>query len=157
MQRMKNRSIECGFSGAEAANTLIRDGPTIWVDIGFDPTWQPDQVAKRPDLGALRIRALIDTGADASYIDYGLAARLNLPIVNRLPARVLSSAGPYDAEVYLAQIFVRQLQFIQYGEFAGVHLSRYGEPYEVQIGRAFLSKFTLFYNGLSGQVTLRMP
>lgn len=151
---MKSHKVECGFSGPQAAHTLIRDGPTIWLDIGFDPAWRAGQTAKRPELGALRVRALIDTGADLSFIDCDLATRLKLPIVERASARILSSSGPYETDVYLAQIFVRPLHFIQYGEFAGVHLKRHGEPYEAQLGRTFLAGFTLLYNGLSGQVSL---
>jgi hypothetical protein len=150
---MNSRSIECVPSGAQAAETLIADGPTISIDIGFDKSWQPGG-AQMPDLEGLRVRALIDTGADISFIDGDLATRLRLPIVERARPRVLSAFGFHEADVYLAQIFVRPLLFIQYGEFVGVYLTRHGEPYEVQLGRTFLANFTLIYDGKRGGATL---
>jgi hypothetical protein len=149
---MKSRSIECGFLGE--ADTLIRDGPTILVDVGFDPSWRTEKLPQRPKLAAHRIRALIDTGADLSYVDCDLATRLKLPIVDRARPRVLSGSGLYEPDVYLAQIFIAPLLFVCAGEFPGVYLKRYGEPYEVQIGRTFLANCTLSYDGRSGRVTL---
>jgi hypothetical protein len=92
---------------------------------------------RRPAAAATRIPALIDTGAEKSFIDYDLAVRLKLPIVDRWS--IASNVGRRDFDVYLAQIFVQPLLFTQDGPFAGAF---------------FLEKFALTYNGKSGRVTL---
>jgi len=145
-------SLDCGYSGPRAPEELVKYGPTIWVDIGFDPSWRPGPPARKPNAAALRVRALIDTGAEQSFIDCDLAARLKLSIFDW--AEVAGSQGRHEVEVYLAQIFIQPLQLTQHGQFAGVHLQRGGMPYQVLIGRTFLEHFTLHYNGRSGQVTL---
>src|SRR5262249_45843905 len=98
--------------------------PLFGSILGLDPSWRLGPPARKPNAAALRVRALIDTGAEQSFIDCDLAARLKLPI--------------FDWAV----------------QFAGVHLQRGGMPYQVLIGRTFLEQFTLHYNGRSGQVTL---
>lgn len=147
---MRN-SIECGFLGAESAQKLIRNGPIIRVDIGFDPAWRAG-MPRRPDAAALGIPALVDTGAERSFIDYDLAVRLKLPIVDRWS--IASNIGLHEFDVYLAQIFVQPLLFTHDGAFAGAFLQRGGVPYLIVMGRTFLEKFLLTYNGKSGRVTL---
>jgi hypothetical protein len=142
-------SIECGFSGPLAANNLTDNGPTIPVDIGFDPAWRPGRV---PAPGNRGVGALIDTGAQASFIDCDLATHLQLPIVDRW--EVSGSSEKHEVDVYLAQMFIPPLLFTQYGKFAGAYLKRGGMPYHVLIGRTFLEQFILMYNGKSGRVTL---
>jgi hypothetical protein len=144
-------SIECGFSGPLAAHRLAGTGPTIPVDIGFDPIWR---AGRRPAAADRDVPALIDTGAQESFIDCDLATRLQLPIVER--REVSGSAGKHEVDVYLAQIFIPPLFFTQHGEFAGAYLKRGGMPYQVLMGRTFLAKFILQYNGQSGRVTLTL-
>lgn len=143
-------SIECGFSGPLAAHRLTGDGPTIPVDIGFDHTWRPGRV---PTPGNRGISALIDTGAQECFIDCDLAADLQLPTVNR--REIAGTLGRHEVDVYMAQLFIPSLLFTQYGEFAGAYLRRGGMPYQVLMGRTFLAKFSLIYNGHSGRVTLQ--
>ena len=71
-------TIECGFSGRDAAKKLVTYGPTILVDIGFDPAWDP---GAKPAPGNRDVSALIDTGAQECFIDCNLADLLNLPVV----------------------------------------------------------------------------
>ena len=78
-------SVECGFQhlpGVSGPEALARFGPTLIVEIGFDPNFQPT-IDAPPDLPADRHPALVDTGAAESCIDSTLAIALNLPIVDR--------------------------------------------------------------------------
>jgi predicted aspartyl protease len=143
------KTAECGFSGPNAANRLTGKGPTILVDIGFDPTWR---LGKIPIPNDRDIVALIDTGARECFIDSDLANHLRLPIVDR--CEVAGSQGRHEVDVYLAHVHIPTLVWTQYGKFAGAYLNRGGLPYEVLMGRTFLENFTLSYNGKSGRVTL---
>lgn len=143
------RTIQCGYSGLNAANDLTGDGPTVLVDVGFDPEWRHGSIPVPADRNLV---GLIDTGAQECFIDCDLANRLMLPIIDR--REVAGSNGKHEVDVYLAQLYVPDLVFIQYGSFAGAYLKRGGMPYEVLMGRTFLERFSLLYNGPSGRVTL---
>jgi predicted aspartyl protease len=143
------KTVECGYSGPSAVNRLTGDGPTILVDIGFDPTWQRGKIPIPSDHD---IVALIDTGAQECFIDSDLANHLHLPIVDR--CKVAGSQGKHEVDVYLAHVHIPALVWTQYGKFAGAYLNRGGLQYEVLMGRTFLENFTLSYNGKSGRVTL---
>jgi predicted aspartyl protease len=137
---------ECGFSDA---NRLTGDGPGILVDIGFDPAWRSGNIPVPKDRD---IVALIDTGAQECFIDCDLASHLHLPMVDR--REIAGSIGKHEVDVYLAQIHIPSLNFIQYGQFAGAYLNRGGLQCGVLMGRTFLENFILMYNGKSGRVTL---
>jgi hypothetical protein len=143
------KTVECGFRGPDAINRLTGDGPTILVDIGFDPGWRPGRIPVPNDRD---IVALIDTGARECFIDVDLVTHLQLPIVDR--CEVAGSHGRHEVDVYLAQIHIPALIFTQYGKFAGAYLHRGGLQYEVLMGRTFLENFNLTYDGRSGHVTL---
>jgi hypothetical protein len=77
---------KCGFnddpSGAKGCDILVEFGPTLFVDIGFDPAYQPAaRIAPTP--GITKVWALVDTGATMSCIDTQLAATLALPIIDK--------------------------------------------------------------------------
>jgi predicted aspartyl protease len=143
------KTVECGFSGPLAGNRLTGDGPSILVDIGFDPAWRAGKIPASTDRD---IVALIDTGAQECFIDCDLAGYLRLPMVDR--REVAGSLGKHEVDVYLAQIYIPTLDFIQYGKFAGAYLNRGGLQYGILMGRTFLEKFVLVYDGRSGRVTL---
>lgn len=143
------KTVDCGYSGPNAVNDLTGDGPTILVDVGFDPGWRLGSI---PRADRQNIVALIDTGAQECFIDCDLATRLMLPIVNR--RKVAGTGGRFEVDVYLAQIYVPHLIFIQHGRFAGAYLRRGGTPYEVLMGRTFLEKFSFTYDGPFGRATL---
>ena len=116
----------CGFNsipgGASGAQLLVAYGPTLIVDIGFDPAFRPTLIGILfPAPGIRGMRALVDTGAQESCIDSLLAAQLNLPIVDRRP--VSGAHGSQLVNMHLAQIVVPSLSFTIYGAFAGVHLT----------------------------------
>ena len=151
----EGRSAKCGFDdvpgGASGAHLLAAYGPTILVDIGFDPSYVLTQTAP-PTPGMNGIQALIDTGASESCIDSVLAAQLNLPIVD---ARVVSGVhGPQEVNMHLAQVHVLSLNVTIYGTFAGVHLAAGGQPHKALLGRTFLQAFTMVYEGGTGTVTI---
>ena len=146
---------DCGFpdnaDGLGDAH-LERFGPTLHVNVGFDPAFDHETSVGAPNLSSEPIRALVDTGASQSGIDDALAARLQLPVVDRMI--VSGIGGEHEVDVYLAQIFVPSLRFTDYGRFNGVALAAGGQPHSVLIGRTFLHHFVMIYDGLRGQVTL---
>jgi hypothetical protein len=44
-----------------------------------------------------------------------------------------------------------------WGEFAGVHLTAGGQRHQALIGRTFLRRFHMTYDGLTGEVTIAGP
>jgi hypothetical protein len=147
---------KCGFDdipgGATGSQLLVYYGPTILVDIGFDPNFKAAPVTPVPVPGITGIRALVDTGAGESCTDSVLATQLNLPIINR----VMNSGihGGQELNMHLAQVRVPSLNFTIYGAFAGVHLVAGGQSHHALIGRTFLKGYTMLYEGRTGTVTL---
>jgi predicted aspartyl protease len=149
---------KCGFNdvegGASGQLLLTAFGPTLLVDIGFDPNFvQTSGIV--PTAGITGIQALVDTGAGESCIDNLLAAQLNLPIVDR--RHVSGSSGKHEVNVYLARVHVPILPFTIWGAFAGVELKAGGQMHSALIGRTFLQNFKMEYNGLTGDVTITSP
>jgi len=149
---------KCGFNdvpgGVPGSELLVSLGPTLTIDIGFDPTFDPAQLAtgKLPAPGITGLHGLVDTGAIESCIDNLLAAQLNLPIVDR--RMIAGSAGPHQANVYLAQVHIPFLAYTIWGAFAGVNLKAGGQVHSALIGRTFLRAFTMVYEGRTGTVTI---
>ena len=138
------KSVKCGFDsqpgGAKGQQLLVAYGPTLLVNIGFDPSYKPGQQGP-PVAGIEGLRALVDTGATESCIDSTLATTLALPVVDR--RRVCGSSGEHEVNVYLAQVHVPSLQYTIYGAFAGVHLQAGGQPHVALLGRTFLRSLTM--------------
>ncbi len=146
-------STKCGFTSAPGANNgdelLIAFGPTLAVDIGFDPNSKLGGPTPVP--GIQGVAALVDTGATESCIDNLLAATLNLPIVDR--RKIGGVGGAHEVNMYLAQVRVPSLNFTIYGAFAGVQLAAVGQ-HQALLGRTFLRAFTMVYDGKTGDVTI---
>ena len=145
---------KCGFddqTGQSGRDALALYGPTLFVQIGFDPDSRPSDVPN-PNLPPDRHPALVDTGATESCIDSELALVLNLPVVDR--QKVAGVHGADAVNFHLAQIYVPSLDFTVYGRFAGVHLRAGGQPHFALIGRTFLQNFTMTYEGRTGNVIL---
>jgi hypothetical protein len=49
---------------------------------------------------------------------------------------------------------IPSLELIQYDKLTGAYLHSEGLQFEVLMGRTFLAKFVLLYDGRSGRVTL---
>lgn len=147
----------CGFNdtpGVTGQDLLVGMGPTLFVRIGFDQTYDPvrDLSVRTPILPQQDLKALVDTGATESCIDGGLAMQLNLPIVDR--RRVSGIHGAGEVNVHLAHVFIPSLAFTIYGPFCAVDLVAGGQAHHALIGRTFLKAFTMIYDGRTGTVTL---
>ena len=142
-------TANCGFDGRPDA--LVQYGPTILVQIGFDPEFGLS-ASRHPNLPANTFHALVDTGATESCIDSALAIELNLPVVDR--RLVAGVHGANEVNVHLAQIHIPALPHTIVGMFAGVHLTAGGQPYSALIGRTFLRNFNMTYEGRTGAVVI---
>lgn len=143
----------CGFNdspGVSGSDLLALWGPTLYVNIGFDPAYTGPPAVPIPAIA--QVEALLDTGAQECCIDTFLAAQLSLPVIDKRP--MSGSAGQHEVDVYLAQIHVPALSFTMYGAFAGVHLQAGGQRHKALIGRSFLRAFTVTYEGRTGTVTI---
>jgi hypothetical protein len=49
------------------------------------------------------------------------------------------------------------LSFTMWGEFAGVHLAAGGQRHQALVGWTFLQRFTMAYDGRTGEVTIAGP
>jgi predicted aspartyl protease len=148
---------KCGFGDTPTITgraLLTSTGPTLLVDIGFDPAWRAAGSPRTVPQAAIQsVWALVDTGAGESCIDDQLAVRLGLPLIDRRPIAGIS--GLKTANMYMAQIHVSALGFTMYGAFAGVDLVAGGLRHQALIGRTFLQHLTMVYSGPTGDVTLR--
>jgi predicted aspartyl protease len=150
--------IKCGFDdapgGAPGKILLALYGPTLFVDIGFDPNFNPAIVNGPPPVPGMKgIQALVDTGATESCIDALLASQLNLPIVDRRP--IAGVGGQHTVNMHMAQLFVPILNHRIYGMFAGVDLAAGGQIHRALIGRTFLQNVTMVYEGRTGTVIIK--
>jgi predicted aspartyl protease len=148
--------IKCGFDSGpsgQGCDLLVNYGPTLLVDVGFDPIHDPaTNPTNIPTPGIRGVNALVDTGATECCIDSMLAAQLNLPIVNR--RQISGIHGSHTANIYLAQVHVQFLAVTINGAFAGVDLKAGGQVHSVLIGRTFLRHFKLTYEGKTGTVII---
>ena len=147
--------IDAGFVSGEdlaADSRLVLHGPTIWIDIGFDPSFDPAAENEKPKPSITGVPALVDSGAQESCIDKTLVRDLNLSAVDR--SMIAGIEGGHEADLFLCQFHCPTLQFTQWGLFAGVDLAGGGQIHRALIGRTFLNSFIMIYDGLRGQVTL---
>jgi len=147
--------IECGFKGipggAQAPDLLVENGLTVYVNIGFDPLFNPN-VPYVPAPGLAAYPALVDTGALESCIDSALAQQLGLPIIDRKP--ISGAHGRQDVNIHLAQIYIPGLGHTIFGAFAGVHLTAGGQSHRALLGRTFLRHMKLSYDGQTGAAVI---
>jgi predicted aspartyl protease len=149
------RSTSCGHNDGEdqpGSDLLTLFGPTLLVDIGLDQAYINNPSPAGPHLAMQGIHALVDTGASSSCIDSQLALALNLPIVDQVVVAGIS--GKSVVNLHLAQIYVPELDFVEFDAFAAVELSAGGQPHGALIGRSFLRHFKMLYDGGTGQVII---
>lgn len=145
---------EAGFLNDEkgtAQDYLGRYGPTLWIDIGFDPKYKAGQPGV-PESQIQNVPALVDTGAGESMIDDKLAADLKLPLVDRVI--VAGIGGTHEINVYLAHLYIPSLGYIQYGRFGGGNLAEGGQEHKALLGRSLLRDMLMVFDGPKGQVAL---
>ena len=141
-------TIEFGFGRRDQLFTF---GPTLEVQIAYDPTFRVG-VRRPPNIPADLHPALVDTGSALSCIDSDLAIALKLP--NAGHQTLAGVGGVYRADMHLAQICIPRLEWVVTGQFAGVHLSAGGQPHRSLLGRHFLRRLRLVYEGRTGEATL---
>ena len=141
-------SVNAGFSNP---SDLIQYGPFVDVQIGFDPDYET-RLRRRAQLPPEVLPALVDTGAQESALDVELADSLNLPVLDR--RLIAGAAGLFETTVYLAQIYIPELDFTIVGPFDSANLAASGQPYYALIGRTFLRHFNMAYEGRTGSVII---
>jgi predicted aspartyl protease len=145
------------MSGRDA---LIRVGPSISVEIGFNPDLfhadpqivQQAVQAAHAQAPQQLVGALIDTGATESCIDEELAKQLQLPLIDHQQGSGIGGTETFN--VYLGHIRIAALGWIQYGRFMGVKLAAGKQPHQALLGRTLLQGMILVYDGPSGSVRL---
>jgi hypothetical protein len=149
-------STLCGFDNAagRGPELLEQFGPTLVVDIGFDPTYVPTG-GSPPDLAMKGVHALVDTGASISCIDSELAMNLGLPIVDQ--GQIAGAGGAKLVNMHLGQICIPLLGRTIFGRFAAVDLAAGGQAHSALIGRSFLRHFKMTYDGPTGMVLIGHP
>jgi predicted aspartyl protease len=160
--------VECGFplgltipgqSPLSTKAALAQRGPTILVDIGFDPAFFGNTLRSAPGgvstapvvIPSVQVPALIDTGASESCIDEQLAQQLQLPLIDTTITSGIG--GSVTLNMYLAHISIPEL-VTEYGQFTGVHLQGGGQFHRALIGRKLLDDVLLVYDGHTGLVRL---
>lgn len=149
------KEANCGFDHASNGRELLVEiGPELKVDIGFDPYYVA-AIGVAPVPGRKGLNALIDTGATECHIDSSLAVELALPNIDI--QEVLTPIGRKNVAIYLAQIHVIALQVVVNGRFAALDMERSGLACTAILGRTFLQKFKLHYEGPTGLAKLIHP
>jgi hypothetical protein len=150
------RTAQAGFKqgkgGKSAADLLAELGPTFRVHIGLRSRSPP---GAKPDLPKKGVRALLDTGAGGNGIDDGLARSLRLPIIDE--GEISGIGGKTTANVYLARIYVPDLDRLLFEPFAGVRLEEGEQWHRVILGRPFLRRYRMVYDATSGRVEIVEP
>jgi predicted aspartyl protease len=142
---------------------LLRKGPTIQVEVGFETTLFADPAQAKTVATAMAsgtttastfkvVEALVDTGAFDSCIDEDLAIELQLPLIDR--RKCGGVGGEHELNVYLGHIRIPSLSQMHWGRFIGARLKVGGQPHQALIGRAQLSGMILIYDGRTGSATL---
>ena len=147
-------TVNCGFSDQPSRSgqrVLALYGPTLLVEIGYDPDFEENDRV-RPDIPDDLRPALVDTGATESCIDADFAQEMRLLVSNQ--REIAGIGGVITVDYYFAQIYVPVLDRTIYGQFAGINIQAGGQPCYALIGRDFLQNYTLVYQGRTGYVTL---
>ncbi len=144
--------IEAHFihNGIADNDSLLHYGPTLQVVIsGHDIKEAPHNNNSR------NVPALVDSGASMSCIDETLAQELGLRPIDI--CTISGAGGVKQHTVYLAHMVIPELDLVQYGKFTGVHLKAGGQLQEALLGRDFLNKVVMIYDGIRAQVTIASP
>lgn len=147
-------TISGGFSdrpGLSGRDALVRYGPTILVEIGFDAAFRIGN-PERPNIPDDLFPALVDTGASENCIDADFARTLGLPVGGQRDVAGITGVSRFD--YFLAQMYVPGLNRTIYGQFAGVRLQAGGQSQYAIVGRDFLQSYLMAYDGRSGSVTI---
>jgi predicted aspartyl protease len=137
----------------EPKTALISRGPVLQVTLSIPKVIaqelvKQDMTVPEPIAGV----ALIDTGASTTCIDDAAAQKLGLPVIDVATIASASHAAT-KINIYPATIDLIGVPITVTTERAlGANLSSQGLI--ALIGRDLLQNFTLYYNGVMGQITL---
>jgi predicted aspartyl protease len=96
--------------------------------------------------------ALIDTGASSTCIDDSAAQRLKLPVIDR--GRMSSAThDAIEVNIYPALISITGIP-IKINVLRAIGANLANQELIALLGRDLLQNFTVFYNGVVGEVTL---
>ena len=138
-------SPELGFPGDPGR--LIRDGVLLAVQIGHA------QLPGAPTRHLYPQQALIDTGASDCYVDVDLARELQLRKVDR--HTVIGVTGNrLTVDVYSARIRIEALDVTLLDPCPSYPIRRMRGPFGVILGRSFLRRVTMSYDGSRGSVRI---
>jgi predicted aspartyl protease len=132
---------------------LLQGGPLVQVVIGLaqslaEQLVQQGHAVPQPISGV----GLVDTGASTTCIDDALARQLKLPAIDVVQMTSASHAGT-QANVYPIQMeIVGSPIRVNVPRSIGANLAPQGIV--ALIGRDYLQHCTLFYNGITGAITL---
>jgi predicted aspartyl protease len=135
-----------------SAAVLVRRGPVFQVSVGVaakiaEQLVQAGKAVPTPITGW----GLVDTGSSVTCIDDKIAQKLGLPINDRVK---LASASHDNTEknVYPAEIVFIGVPIRVNVEAVGAVLDN--QDLVALFGRDLLQSWTIFYNGIAGQITV---
>lgn len=136
------------------ALALLQQGPVVPVVLSVAETIA-DQLMQQgsPVPAPVPGQALIDTGASVTCIDDATAQRLQLPVIDVVNMTSASHSSTQQ-NIYPVLIEVAGGLRINVPRAMGANLAPQGLV--ALIGRDFLQHCTLFYNGVTGLITLAL-
>ena len=142
--------IECGK--LDSPKDLITNGPRIHVQIGFDRGYDARLLSKRPLIREELFVGVIDTGANQTAIDAGVAERLGLPLIDETMS--VNVHGTVRSPIYAVHMYFPDLVYPAVGHLPGAHLAKTQFNCDLLLGRDFLKDFQMLYDGRTGSVKL---
>jgi predicted aspartyl protease len=97
-----------------------------------------------PNLPALSLQGIVDTGASVICLDRRVAVRLGLTAINKKPMEV-ADGTLLEASVYMAEMVIPGLGFRDWVEVYALPMAR--PSMRVLLGRSFLKSYHVTYNG----------
>lgn len=151
----ETRDQEGNKAQLEPKIALAVRGPVLQVSLGVSEVMTQELVKKNIAIPEpISGLAMIDTGASVTCIDDGAAQKLGLPVID-VVQMASASHDATDKNVYPALI-----------EFLGTPIKinserTMGASLEIQglivlLGRDVLQRFTIFYNGIAGEMTISL-
>lgn len=140
-------SPELGFPGDP--DRLVRDGLVIPVHVGGGHAREIDGRGRYLSPR----RALIDTGATDCHVDVDLAQELQLKKVDRQTVTGVTG-DRLTVDVYSTRIRIDALDVTLLDPCPSYPLRTMGGPFEVILGRSFLRRVRMAYDGSKGSVQI---
>jgi predicted aspartyl protease len=134
---------------------LSARGPVIQITLGIAENFAQRLIEQnKPVPEPIAGWALIDTGASTTCVDDEAAAKLALPAIDKVKM-ASASHDSTDKNVYPVLI-----QFIgvpiKANAMRAIGASLASQGIIALLGRDLLQNFTLFYNGLAGEITISL-